>query len=258
MEAVVIAGGKPAPGEPLYPDTQGKYKALLDIAGKPMIQWVLDALSGSKCVEKIILVGLEPDAGPTSAKPIIYLPDQHGMLENIRSGVLKALEINPKSYHILTVSSDIPGITPEIVDWVADTAMQTDHDVYYNVITRQTMEGRYPGSRRSFVRLKDIEVCGGDLNVIRSTTIISHEDLVKRLVDARKSALKQAALLGFDTLFMLLFHLVTLKRAEEIASQRLGVKGRAVVCPYAEVGMDVDKPFQLEIMRRDLEGRTAK
>ena len=35
-------------------------------------------------------------------------------------------------------------------------------------------------------------------------------------------------------------------------SKRLKVAGRAVVCPYAEVGMDVDKPHQLEIMRADL------
>ncbi len=46
MDAIVIAGGVPTPVEPLYPYTQGKPKALLDLCGKPMIQWVLDALEG--------------------------------------------------------------------------------------------------------------------------------------------------------------------------------------------------------------------
>ena len=36
-----------------------------------------------------------------------------------------------------------------------------------------------------------------------------------------------------------------------------GVRGRAIVCPYAEVGMDVDKPHQLEIMRADLQKRVT-
>jgi hypothetical protein len=27
---------------------------------------------------------------------------------------------------------------------------------------------------------------------------------------------------------------------------------RAIRCPYAEMGMDVDKPFQLEILREEL------
>jgi hypothetical protein len=35
----------------------------------------------------------------------------------------------------------------------------------------------------------------------------------------------------------------------------MGFRGRAILCPYAEMGMDVDKPFQLEIMREDLAGR---
>jgi NDP-sugar pyrophosphorylase family protein len=48
MDAVVTAGGIPQPEELLYPYTQGKPKAMLDIGGKPMVQWVLDALSGSK------------------------------------------------------------------------------------------------------------------------------------------------------------------------------------------------------------------
>ncbi len=39
---------------------------------------------------------------------------------------------------------------------------------------------------------------------------------------------------------------------------RLNITGRAIVCPYAEVGMDVDKPHQLEIMRADLKKRLKK
>jgi hypothetical protein len=35
------------------------------------------------------------------------------------------------------------------------------------------------------------------------------------------------------------------------------LKGKVLVCPYAEVGMDVDKPHQLEIMRLDLAKRGA-
>jgi hypothetical protein len=33
---------------------------------------------------------------------------------------------------------------------------------------------------------------------------------------------------------------------------RLKLRGRALVCPYSEIGMDVDKPFQLDMLRTDL------
>ena len=39
---------------------------------------------------------------------------------------------------------------------------------------------------------------------------------------------------------------------------RLNIPGKAILCPYAEVGMDVDKLFQLEIMREDLKKRQKK
>jgi hypothetical protein len=31
--------------------------------------------------------------------------------------------------------------------------------------------------------------------------------------------------------------------------------GKAIVCPYAEIAMDVDKPNQLELMQADLTKR---
>jgi GTP:adenosylcobinamide-phosphate guanylyltransferase len=257
MYAIVTAGGIPQPGEPLYEYTQGKSKALLDVAGKPMVQWVLDALSGASTIERVVFMGLSPDEGLQCAKPMTFIPNQGEMLQNILSGVRKVLELAPKATHALVVSSDIPAITPESVDWVVNTALQTDHDLFYNVIARETMEKRFPGSRRSYVHLKDIEACGGDMNLVRTITATGHDELWRRIIDSRKSALKQAALLGFDLLFLLMLRMLTIEKAEKKISKRIGLKGKVLVCPYAEVGMDVDKPHQLEIMRLDLAKRGA-
>ncbi len=253
MFAIVTAGGIPQPGEALYPYTQGKAKALLDICGKPMIQWVLDALDAAVTVDRVIIIGLPDMSGLKCQKLAATLPSQGSLLLNTRDGMSKALELDPQSHHFLVSSSDIPGITAEIVDWVINTAMQTDLDAYYNVITRQTMESRYPGSRRSYIRFTDVEVCGGDISVIRSRIGVENDALWERIIESRKNAFRQASLIGFDTLLLLLLRRLSLQRAVEIVTRRLNLTGQAVVCPYAEVGMDVDKPFQLEIIRADLE-----
>lgn len=252
MEAIVTTGGIPLPGEPLYAETQGKQKALLDIAGKPMAQWVLDALGESTSVDQIVVVGVDHDSGLTCKKKLVFTPDRGAMLQNIRAGVEKVLEINPQAHHTLTVSSDIPAIRSEMVDWLTNTAMETDHDIYYCVITRQVMEARFPTSNRSYIRLKDMELCGGDMNMIRAKTVTTREDLWERLLESRKSALKQASILGFDTLFLLLLRQLDLNSGVKRVCKRLNLSGRALICPYAEIGMDIDKPHQLEILRRDL------
>jgi GTP:adenosylcobinamide-phosphate guanylyltransferase len=256
MDAVVIAGGTPQPGEYLYEETKGIPKAMLDVAGKPMIQWVLDALSGAKTIDQVVVIGLPPECCDVRcSKPLSFIANQADMIENIRTGAMKVMEINPQTRHFLIASSDIPAITPAMVDWEVNTAMETDDDAYYHVIKREVMEARFPGSRRSYVHLKDMQVCGGDMNILRAQTATGNEALWKKIVDARKSALKQASLLGYDTLLLLLFRLLTLDKAVAIASKRLSFQGRAIVCPYAEVGMDVDKPHQLAIMRADLANR---
>jgi hypothetical protein len=222
-----------------------------------MIQWVLDALDGSQAVDRLIIIGLEKPSAVQVNKPAWFEPNHGSLLENIRAGLKKTLELDPGERHILLVSSDIPGIQPEMVDWVAETAMQTDDDLYYNVIEKKVMEARFPGSKRTYTHLRDHDLTGGDLNVIRTMTGTNNDKLWDRIIAARKNVFKQAALVGYDVLFLLLLRAVDLDRGVEMISRRLKIKGRVLVCPYAELGMDVDKPHQLEIMRADL-ARSAR
>ncbi len=254
MDALVTAGGIPEPGEPLYDETQGKPKALLDIAGKPMVQWVLDALGEARHVEQVVIVGLPPDCGVHCSKPTDFVPSFGDLLANLEGGLRRLMELNPQAEYTLSVAGDIPAITPPIVDWTIETTMQTRHDLYYCVIERQRMEERFPGSRRSYVRLKDREVCGGDMNVFR-TGLAAEKDFWERIIAARKNAMKQAALVGLDVFLLLLVRQLSLQRAETMISRRLKLRGRVILCPFPEVGMDVDKPHQLEILRRDLAAR---
>jgi GTP:adenosylcobinamide-phosphate guanylyltransferase len=257
LDAVVTAGGVPQPGEPLYPLTHGQPKALLSLAGKPMVQWVLEALQGSSRVGAIVVIGLEKSSLPPIPKVASFLPNQGGMLENVLTAMREVLRLNPRSSHTLLVSSDIPTIGSPMMDWIVDSAMRTDDDIYYTVVEDQVMERRFPGSRRTYTRLQEVRVCGGDVSVVRTSTATENVELWRRLIAARKSPLHQAALLGYDLLLLLLLRRLSMARAEAMASARLGVKGRVLPCPYAEIGMDVDKPVQYELVRRDLESRAG-
>lgn len=251
MDVFVIAGGIPGPEDPLFPFAEGKPKALIDVAGKPMAQWVLDAVSGAKHTEQVVIAGLDEDCGLHCARPLFFLPDQGGMLDNGMAGIQRVQEINPSAVHALVLPGDIPAITPQMIDWRIQSAEETNADFDYTVIEREVMEARFPGSNRSYVRLKDVEVCGGDAHVLR-LSLIAEKELWERLIGARKNIFKQAAMIGFDTLFLLLTRSITLKGAEKLVSKRLGIVGAATTSPYAELGMDADKAHQIEILRKEL------
>jgi GTP:adenosylcobinamide-phosphate guanylyltransferase len=253
MDAIVTAGGIPQPDDPLYPYSSGSSKALIDVAGKPMIQWVLDALGEARGVDNVIIIGLSPKSGITCKKPLHFISNQGRMLANIVAGVDKALEINRQAKYVLVVSSDIPGIQAGMVDWLIDAAAKTKDDLYYGVVPREVMEKRYPDSKRTYTRLKDVEVCGADMNITHVRMATEHLDTWEQLIGNRKSPARQAAMIGLGTLFQVgLFHNITLDDLVARVNRRLGIKGRVIVWDQAEPGMDVDKPFQLEIMRADL------
>jgi MobA-like NTP transferase domain len=251
MHAVVMAGGTPGPDDPLNVACNGRPKALLDLAGKPMAQWVLDALGRARQVENVVIVGLGPESGLTCLKPTTFMPDQGGLINNALAGIRRVRESDPGSALVLLASSDIPGITGEMVDWRVDVGIHADADFDYVAVDRKVMEARYPGSHRSYVKIRGYELCGGDLNVARAS-LEANQGLWDRLVASRKSALKQAALLGYDTLFLVLTRQMTFPLAERLVSRRLGLKTRLHLAPYAELAMDVDKPHQLQILRDDL------
>jgi GTP:adenosylcobinamide-phosphate guanylyltransferase len=252
MDAIVIAGGIPQPNDPLYTYSNGDAKALIDIAGKPMVQWVLDALGEAGSVDNVIAVGLSARSGVTCRKPLYFLPNQGRMLSNIVTGVHKSLELDRKNKYVLVVSSDIPSLKGSMVDWLVQTSMQTKDDLYYGVCPREVMEKRFPDSKRTYTRLRDMEVCGSDINVSHVRMATEHLDMWEQLIGNRKSPLRQAGIIGFGTAFSLLTGRLTLEDAVARVGQRIGIKGRAIVWEHAEPCMDVDKPHQLELLRADL------
>ena len=256
--AGVTAGWSPKEDDPLAEYTQGRSKALIPIAGKPMIAHVVEALAGSRYIQHFVIVALDPSTGVQFPVPVEYVPDAGGLLANTEVGVKYAQTHYPDTDAILLSSSDVPTITSAIVDVFIEECFRTDHELYYSIVERSVMEERFPGSRRSYVHLREGEFAGGDILLIRPSLTLSHRDLWQDLAAARKSPLRQARLLGVWTFVKLIAHRLSIADAERRARKVLAVHGRGIPFPYAEVGMDVDKPFQLDIVRAELETRVAK
>lgn len=253
MDAILLAGGVPDPDSPLYPYAKGKPKAAIQIGKKSMVQWVLDALDGSSSIDNIVVVGMEEIRNDLhSTKILDFRSSSDDYIQNFQLGADALLFHKPSAERVALVSCDIPMLTPEGVDWVIQTALETDGDLCYCVIEQSQMEKRFPDSARSYVKLRDMNVCGGDIGVIKLDLYKNRKDFWRKLFEARKTTLHQARLIGFDVLLLLLLRRLTLEDAVHKVTKRLGITGRGLNCPYPEVGMDIDKPHQLEIAFREL------
>jgi GTP:adenosylcobinamide-phosphate guanylyltransferase len=250
MNAVLLAGGENQAGDPLYQVSHGGLRAMIEVAGKPMVQWVLSALDQSNRIQRIIVVGLSPQTSLECSKPLTLLSDQGSILKNIQAGALEVLRQDPLATHAILANSDIPALRPEMVDWMVMQVQGEENDIDYSVIERSRMDSVFPQAKKNYMHLKDMDLCGGDLHCFRLGFAMQENPLWNRLIAAGQSPLRQAALLGYDTLFVLLLRQLDLKQAEQKVSKRLGIQGRAVLSPYPEMGLDVNKPIHLDIIRQ--------
>ncbi|MFQ5612712.1 MAG: NTP transferase domain-containing protein [Anaerolineae bacterium] len=257
MDAVVTAGGMCKPDDPLFEITGVTKKALTPLAGKPMIQWVVGALLGARHIDRIVIVGMEAGEVDFGGAPIHYTPSRGSILDNVIAGAEALQAIDPSVKKFLLCSSDIPLITSEIVDSFIEDCLQTEADVYYSVVEEKTMEGRFPGSKRSFIPLKGGRYAGGDIFVIDLHAGSLDLDLFRELSQARKNYWRQALKLGPTFILKFLLRRLTLEEAARRASQVLNVRAVAMDTPYAELGMDLDKPHQYEMIKAELEASQA-
>jgi len=260
MDAIVTAGGISRPDDPLYAITGIEKKALIPLTGKPMVGWVLEALAGSELVENIVIVGLRPDEAPPGDQvPLHFVKAVGSMIDNIMAALDQLKKINPAAQKILLVSSDIPLITAESVRGFVAECGSLEADIYYAIVEEKTMEASFPNSRRTFVPFKGGRYSGGDLFLVDVAVPDKTDlDLFRGLTSSRKNYWQQARLLGFGFIIRFLLRQMSVEDAAKRAKKILNLEARGVDTRYPELGMDLDKPHQYEMIKTILEKRQAR
>ncbi|MBO2519055.1 MULTISPECIES: nucleotidyltransferase family protein [Limnochorda] len=253
VDAVVLAGA-PNTGR-LHEVSPEPYEALIEIGGRPMLAYVLEALQASAQVGRLVVVGppaLDVVVTVTGAERVDPGPD---VLANLLAGV-DALGARGSSRHILVSTADIPLLTPEAVDDFLNRCWAMgDLDVYYPVVLRERSEEVFPGVERTYVRLKDGSVTGGNLFLVRADALQRSQGLLTEMISLRKHPLRMSRLLGPRVLVKAAVRTLSADDVARRIEKLLGLRGRAVFTPYPEIGVDVDKPSDLALVREVLEAR---
>lgn len=244
VNALVLAGR--AASDALRDYAAARCKALVDINGKPMIQYVIDGLSASARVERVLVVGPRADlAAAISGSKVQLADDGDGIVENIRIGA----RLLPSDQPILIAGSDIPLLTAEVVDAFLDMCQQRQADLYYPIVERSVSERKYPLVRRTYVTLREGVFTGGNIFLIAPWIVEPVAPKAAAFIARRKSPLQLSRMLGFGFVLRLLLKQLTIAELEARIGALWGVRGAAVIFPLPEVGIDVDKPDDLQLVR---------
>lgn len=165
-------------------------------------------------------------------------------MENIEAG-LKRLSGEKR---VLLATSDIPLLTSRSVDNFLDLCGDMSGDLYYPIIEKNVVEKIFPSTRRTYVRLKEGVFTGGNLFLINPAVYKRCLENGRKIISLRKSPVGLCKIFGFTFLVKFLLHSLTLADAEKKVSKLLGIRGVAVKSEFPEIGVDVDKPGDLELV----------
>jgi len=242
LNAIILAGDK-EDGHNVFETN----KALLPINGKPMIEYIIKALRMTPYVGKIAVVGPVDKLKTVIGDKVDFLVEQgDSMLDNADRGI----RLFRNDEHVLILTSDIPMITPKAIE---DFILQSEAlkaDFCYPVVRKEVNEKKFPGAKRTYVRLKDGVFTGGNIIYISPAVFERCKDFATKLIEFRKEPIKTARLLGTALLIKLVLGKATIAEIERRFDDILDITAKAVISAYPEIGNDVDKPDDVETVSK--------
>ncbi|HCW51581.1 MAG TPA: hypothetical protein DGR79_05895 [Clostridiales bacterium] len=248
IDAVVLAG---APNDGVLREVSDEpWEALIKVAGKPLVRYPVEALRGAASVGRIVVVGPKPELEEALAGlGVEVVPHGEDILETALIGS-RHLAAGPESAPglVLFATADTPLITSEIVDGLVRRCLELGGEVFYPIIERSVMEERFPDTRRTYATLRDGTFTGGNLFLADPTAVEREQATARALIKARKNPVRMAQILGLSFILRLVFGLLDVAGLEAHVGRTFGLEARAVIVPWPEIGIDVDKPKDLELV----------
>ncbi|WP_075859391.1 NTP transferase domain-containing protein [Carboxydothermus pertinax] len=223
------------------------YEALIPLKGRPMVDYVVDSLLKTPEVKQIVVAGPKELSGRYPEGRVVLVDGGESVVESVQKG----FKVLPRDTKTLVATSDIPLITPEEIKTFLFSC-PPGYDVYYPVVYKEAIEERDKSVRRTYVTLKEGTVTGGNLFLVDprivEKAIVKAQDLIK----LRKSPFKLSLLLGLGFVIKFLAKKLSVKELEEKVGGLLGIRGKAVFSRSFGIGVDVDKPEDLELVLKYL------
>lgn len=245
--AMVLAGGEGAIIDPTV-----AVKGLVTVAGRPMIEWVVEALGAAETISEIVVVAPSKEGmGLLPGRVARFVEADGSFIENALAG----LSAFPADQPVLAATGDLPALTPQAVDDFVTRSLETGAEFTYPLVTAEDMEAAFRGSQRTYVKVAGGRVTGGNVMLLTPRVVGRNSGLAQRLFERRKSAVGMAQVLGVPFIFKYLSGRLLVADVERKMEQLLGARCAAVYTRYASIGADVDKPIDVVVAQRVLRDR---
>ena len=225
-----------------------------------MLLRVVKRLNAWPTIERILINIDEP--GLLLDLPGLMALHERGVVDFMKStdspsrSVLESLAwANLESGPVLVTTADHALLDEDMLDHFFAESAQVDADLTFGLVSRTTIEARFPEAKRTYLRFRDGAFSGANLFLFQNSNAERAATFWQKVESERKHPWRIARAFGIGTLLLFLARRLDLDGALARASDVIGTRVRPIRLNIAEAAVDVDKIEDLELVRKILAAR---
>lgn len=237
LTAVVLAGSRPG-SDPLAGAFGTDLKALVPVAGKPMVRWPVDAILQSPRFGQVRVVAQEPEriGQVLPANPKLLVERSNATI----AATLERMCFDPTvRWPLFVTTADHVLLTQDMIDEFCDLGEIAD--IAIGVVERDNLMRRLPASRRTWIRFRSGAYSGANMFLLGGKKVLPALEAWRSIEQDRKKAWALLFALGPLTFIGAALRLRTIHQTLDRIGRRLGVSIEAVDLSDPLAAVDVDK-----------------
>ena len=249
--AIVLAGSRPGP-DPFAEQFGNDIKALIAVAGEPMVRRPVRALLASANVREVIVLAQAPDriSDVIPSDPRITFRQSRGTIAE----TMLAICLDPSTqWPLLVTTADHALLDPATIDDFC--ARAAGADLAIGVVEREILMRRFPEAQRTWLRFRSGAYTGANLFALGSPKVAGAVELWRSVEQDRKKGRRLIAIVGPGVLIGTLLRLLSIDNVLARLGSKLHLRMRAVRLNNPLAGVDVDKPVDHTLVEAVLAGR---
>ena len=249
--AVLLAGSRPQ-GDPLAVSMMVGHKALIEVAGEPMLLRPLRALLAHPDIDQVTVLTQDPED-----LRLVLPADERVLVRPSRATIAATL-----AELVTERSARFPLLVTTADHALLDAGMLTEFmakaagaDLAVAMVERGLMLARFPDARRTWIGFRGGAYTGANLFGVGSVKVLPAIEQWRSVEQERKKGWRVLAALGPALLLGAVLKLRTLEQSAASVGRKLGLNLRAVVLSDPLAGIDVDKPADHALVEAIIAGR---
>jgi len=249
--AFLLAGSRPS-GDPLAQSMMLGHKALIPVAGEPMVLRPLRALLNSPEVSDIIVLTQNPE----DLRPVLPADDRvtiRASRGTIAQTIAEQLADHGAEFPVLVTTADHALLNEAMI--AEFTTKAEGADLAIAVVESRPLLARFPQAKRTWIGFRGGRYSGANLFSFGSQRALPAVSRWRSVEQDRKKGWRLLAALGPALLLGAVLKLRTIHESGAAIGRKLGVDIRIVEMSDPLAAIDIDKPSDHVLVEDIVAGR---